>query len=387
MASEPRQHSRIVLAVTAPISLKLMTGFPEYLAKQDWVVHVVTSGGGTTRYPDGVTLHVIAMTRDPSPGRDARALVAWVRLLVRLKPDIVVAGTPKAGLLGMLAAWCARVPARVYLVRGLRLETEQGPKRRLLVALERVTAGCATVVQCVSHSLRDEFVSLGLAPPAKVVVLGSGSSNGVEVVDGADLEPVSRARLGLVDDVPVMGFVGRMTQDKGLGTLLESIRILHEHRTPIQVLLVGAEEPQGALDQALAAAGVPASRVHWTGSVPDARPYLALMDVLCLPTRREGFPNVVLEAAVQGVPAVVSDVTGARDAVVDGRTGLLVPPDDGRVLADAVRRLFVDPAALRAMGARAREHVVSTYDRERVWEMNRAFLQEHVATRGEKVRS
>ena len=113
--------------------------------------------------------------------RDARALVEWLGLLARLRPDIVVAGTPKAGLLGMLAAWCVRTPARVYLLRGLRLETEHGVKRKTLHVLEALAARCATVVQCVSTSLRDEFISLGLAPASKVIVLGAGSSNGVEV--------------------------------------------------------------------------------------------------------------------------------------------------------------------------------------------------------------
>ena len=106
---------------------------------------------------------------------------------------------------------------------------------------------------------------------------------------------MTKAGLGLSEDVPVVGYVGRMTRDKGLTTLTESVRILRDSRTAIQVLLVGPEEPKGALYLALESSGLPASSVHWVGYVPDARPYLAVMDVLCLPTRREGFPNVVLE--------------------------------------------------------------------------------------------
>ena len=294
-------------------------------------------------------------------------------------------GTPKAGLLGMVAAWCVRIPTRVYLVRGLRLETEHGFKRKVLYLLEALASRCATVVQCVSKSLRDEFISLGLAPASKAVVLGSGSSNGVEVRVDPGIT-MSRAQLGLDDDVPVMGYVGRLTADKGLSTLTEAVRILHDGRTTIQVLLVGPEEPQGALQRALESAGLPASSVKWVGSVPDARPYLGVMDILCLPTRREGFPNVVLEAAVQDVPAVVSDVTGARDSVIDGRTGLLCAPGDGLALAKAVLSLIGDPVGLRAMGRHAREHVVSRYDREMVWELNRAFLEGHVSRRRKKVR-
>ena len=286
----------------------------------------------------------------------------------------------------MLAAWCVRTPARVYLLRGLRLETERGVRRKTLHVLEALAARCATVVQCVSTSLRDEFISLGLAPASKVIVLGAGSSNGVEVLHEGALQSVTKAGLGLSEDVPIVGYVGRMTRDKGLTTLTESVRILRDSRTAIQVLLVGPEEPKGALDLALESSGLPASSVHWVGYVPDARPYLAVMDVLCLPTRREGFPNVVLEAAVQGVPAVVSDVTGARDAVIDGRTGLLCAPDDGRALAWALSSVLSDPVGMRTMGRRAREHVVKTYDRERMWELNREFLEAHSLARKGKVR-
>lgn len=384
MTEEPRRP-RIVLAVTAPISLKLMSGLPEYLASEGWEVHVVTSRQAHLEYRHGVTLHSVDMAREPSPLRDVRALVGWIRLLVRLRPDIVVAGTPKAGLLGMAAAWCMRVPARVYLLRGLRLETERGLKRKVLQVMEWFSARFATVVQSVSTSLREEFVALGLAPASKVVVLGAGSSNGVEVVPEGGKQTLSRGHLGLDNDTLLVGFVGRLTQDKGLNTLIEAIGLLNDRGTGMQVLLVGPEEPPGALGRALEQARLPEPSVRWVGSVPDTCPYFRLMDVLCLPTRREGFPNVVLEAAVQGVPAVVSDVTGARDAVIDGRTGWLVAPDDSGQLAVLLSKLLDDPASLRAIGRQAKEYVTETYDRRIVWDLNRAFFEAQVQKCKEKV--
>ena len=117
---------RIVLGVTVDLSLRLMAGFPQYLAERGWDVHVVSSPGArldALAGVDGVTVHALTMAREPSPVSDLRSLIAWMRLLRRLRPDVVSVGTPKAGLLGGIAARLTRVPGRVYMLRGLRLET------------------------------------------------------------------------------------------------------------------------------------------------------------------------------------------------------------------------------------------------------------------------
>jgi len=373
-------NRRIVLAVTVPVSLKLMAGYPEYLARQGWDVHVVSSPVRDQTFPEGVTFHAIPMRREPSPLRDLMALIGWVRLLWRLRPTVVVAGTPKAGLLGMMAAWSVRVRVRVYMLRGLRLETESGPKRSLLHAMERISARCATRVQSVSHSLRDEFVSLGLAPISKVVVLGPGSSNGVSVPPGRWSGQTTRADLGLDDSSHVVGFVGRMTKDKGLQDLLAAIQIMREAGSSVQGLLVGPEDTDGSVTDFLRDCSLDEGSISWVGAVPEALPYFPAMDVLCLPTRREGFPNVVLEAAVSGVPAVVSDVTGARDSVIPGRTGVLVPPDNPDALAAALTSLISDTEGLELMGRSAREYVTQNFAREEIWELNREFLETEIST-------
>lgn len=376
-----RRHGRrVVLAVTSKQSLRLLTGFPEHLAGAGWEVHVVCAEA--PRDSQSVTYHQLPMVREPSPSRDLVGLFRWAWLLWRLNPDLIVAGTPKAGLLGTVAAFLVRVPARVYMLRGLRLETETGLKRRLLVAMERMTAATATRVVAVSNSLALEFVAERLAPCDKIVVIGSGSSNGV------DLDPVqakthvdSQGRCG----PPVVGFVGRLHRDKGIPILLGAATRLLDAGIDLNLLLVGPEEPPGYLVECLDQHDLASSKVHWTGAVQDPEAYYSRMDVLCLPTMREGFPNVVLEAAAQSVPTVASNVTGCVDAVIHDETGLHFDAGDPRDLAKKLDALLSDPHKRHLLGKQARARVEREFGRQLVWARTEKAYRREVESRTRKV--
>ncbi|WP_431245440.1 glycosyltransferase family 4 protein [Leifsonia xyli] len=370
--------------MTVDLSLRLMSGFPAFLASRGWDVHVVCSPGpgvdaldGT----DGVTVHRLPMRRDPSPIADLRSLFAWIRLLRRLRPDVVSAGTPKAGLLGMLSARLVRVPARVYLLRGLRLETSTGLGRRILTALERVSIGCSTATVAVSRSLAARAQELRLGKRDRFVVLGDGSSNGVDVDAIERTLPSPAERDALRESLglgagPVIGFVGRLTEDKGVGVLADALHLLRDRGIAVQLLVVGAAE--GSATDPLTPSGVTVAR---TGFVTDPERYYALMDVLCLPTFREGFPNVVLEAAAAGVPTVTTDATGAVDSVVDGETGLIVPVRDAEALAEGLARLAGDAELRERLGAAARERARTRFGRATVWAAQEGFYRGLLASR------
>lgn len=383
----PDRKPRILLGVTVSQSLILMRGLPAFLADRGWDVHVVSSSGpeqDALRGIDGVTVHSLAMARNPSPLADLRSLWMWIRLLRSGRPDLVSVGTPKAGLLGGIAALLTRVPRRVYMLRGLRLATASGAGRAVLAVFERISIGTAHTVVAVSPSLRAEVIELGLTRPDKVVVLGAGSSNGVDLdafgserFSESDTEELRRI-LGIDTTPPVVGFVGRLTADKGLGPLAEARRLLVDRGIDHQLLLVGQTEESGA-DAELALLRSAGRLPVETGAVTDPAPYYRVMDVLCLPTLREGFPNVVLEAAASGVPAVTTDATGAVDSVVDGVTGLIAHAGSGVGLADALATVIGDADARTRMGEESRLRVELDFDRVTVAARTESFYRAELA--------
>lgn len=334
------------------------------LRDREFEVHVVTSPGPElARLGErSDVLHVINMKREVSPFQDIKALGSWIRLLAILRPQLVFAGTPKASLLGMTAAKLTGVPTRTYFLQGLRLEGVDDRSRRLLAGIERMTSWCSTGVIAVSPSLASRFKKLGLNFGTAVSVPGSGSSHGV---DSSFFSPRERdiglmLDLGLDPAVPVVLFVGRLTADKGPAMLSKAMTLLESaHRA--QLVVVGAQDEHDStsyvrdFERGL-------FKVCVIPHLEDVRPYYAMADVLALPTKREGMPNVVLEAAAMGKPSVTTAVTGAVDSVIPNVTGILVPWDDGNALAAALERVLVDTELRAKMGRAARARVIRDFD-------------------------
>ncbi len=312
------------------------------------------------------------MAREINPTADLRSLFQLVELMRQWRPDVVNAGTPKAGLLGMLAARITNVPARVYHLRGLRLETTTGMKRRVLSVAERVSSACAHEVIAVSRSLADTYTDLGLASPSKVRVVGAGSSNGIEAERFTTSDPsvvsVLRARHNLPEASPIIGFVGRLTRDKGVHELIEAFGRVRKATPELRLLLVGDFEDGDPVSEAVVEQIRRDPAIIHTGFVGDTAPYYALMDVLVFPSRREGFGNVLLEASAAGVAVVGFRATGTVDAVVDGLTGTLVNLGDVAALAHAITRYLVDGDLRRAHGQAGQARARDDFQPEQVWQ-------------------
>ena len=368
--STPSDKPGLVHVLTSSLGVVFLRGQLENARKAGYEVTVISSPGNelsSAARTEDVRAIAVAMSREISPARDLLSLLRLWRIFLRLRPMITNVGTPKAGLLGGLAAFLARVPCRIYTLHGLRLETTAGMRRRLLWFSERLACLCAHRVICVSESLRRKAVTLGLVPAEKTIVLGAGSVNGVDASRYSPLEATSarvadlRAKLGIPASAPVLGFVGRFTRDKGIDQLLQAFTLLQARFPQLRLLLVGDFEA-GDPPSAEAIERIQTDpQIISTRFVDDAAPYYQLMDVLALPTYREGFPNAVLEAQAAGKPAVVTNATGAVDSVLDGVGGLVVPVRDTSALAQAIATLLADPSRMAAMGLRGRERVLSDF--------------------------
>jgi glycosyltransferase involved in cell wall biosynthesis len=367
-ATQPAPH--IVVGITHPQTCLTLTGRLRALREAGFRVTLVSSPGellNRTAAREGVESIAIPIQREIAPIADLVSLARLWWLLLRLRPQMTEFSTPKAGLLGTIAAWLAGVPARIYMLRGFKVEGTRGFKRRILLAAEKVTSACAQVVLCNSHSMRAEALALGVAPEAKLNLLGDGSSNGVDVERFSPGPSNVRDRLSLPREAPVLGFVGRLTCDKGLPELMEAFDAILKAEPAAHLLLVGwFDAAEDALCANLRTRIENHPRIHCTGFVADTAPYYRAMDVMVLPTWREGFPNAVLEAAATGIPVVTTIATGSRDSVVPEVTGLLIPPGYPEAISEAVLKLLSDPARRQRMGVAARAWVVEHYSNDRV---------------------
>ncbi|MGB8259831.1 MAG: glycosyltransferase family 4 protein [Terracidiphilus sp.] len=386
-ASVEAHLPRVVVGVTHPQTCLTLTGRLRALREAGFEVTLLCSPGELAdglAAAEGVRRVIIPMERGIAPLADLVSLIRLWRSLRRLRPALVEFSTPKAGLLGSLAARMLGIPVRIYVLRGLKLETSTGLKHRMLLSAERTAAACAHLVLCNSESLRTEARALGIAPRDRLHLLGEGSSNGVDTVRFHPGENAVRVQLGIAASHQVIGFVGRLTRDKGLPELVEAFdAILKEHPSAWLLLVGFFDAAEDALDPDLRRRIEAHPRIKLTGFVADTAPYYRAMDLLVLPTWREGFPNVVLEAGASGIPVVTTLSTGSRDAVVPEVTGLLIPPGYPQAIREAVLKLLGDPERRRRMGLAAREWVTNHFMKDRVLGLTTALYKRLLAESSE----
>jgi glycosyltransferase involved in cell wall biosynthesis len=321
------------------------------------------------------------MTRKITPLKDLKAVWQLYRYFKKVHPFIVHTHTPKAGTVGMLAAKLAGVPHRLHTVAGLPLLETNGNKRKLLNFVERITYGCATMIYPNSLGLKTIIVKEQFCKPAKLKVIGNGSSNGINtsyynpLLFSYEEREILKSNLGIDFNDFVFIFVGRLVKDKGINELVTAFSNLSSVHNHIKLLMVGPQEPD--LDPLLATtlAIIQNNKsIITTGYQNDVRPYFALANALVFPSYREGFPNVVLQAGAMGLPSIVTNINGCNEIIEDQINGLIIPVKDTVALETAMKRLMNDAEGYRKMQQNARPLIVSRYEQQVVWE---AILAEY----------
>jgi glycosyltransferase involved in cell wall biosynthesis len=373
-----RRSALLIHVVTVPQTLRFLRGQIGYLQARGLHVAAVASPGEfafSFSQEEGIPVYEIEMTRRITPLRDLLALWKLYRLFCSFQPTIVHAQTPKAGILGTLAAFFARVPIRVYHIRGLPFDSSQGSRRIVLRWTERISCKLAHRVLAVSHSMRKIAIREGLCAVEKIAVPAEGSGNGVDAEGkfdpakfGESARAETRRELGLPGEAIVIGFVGRLVRDKGIVELAQAWKNLKEDYPSLFLLIVGPLESQDPIPAGILQTLEDDVRVRLTGRAEDVRPLYAAMDVVAQPTYREGFPNVPLEAAAMALPVVATLVPGCVDAVVDGETGILIAPHDAKQLEGALRQYIETPELRRLHGQKGRERVLREFRPEEVWQ-------------------
>lgn len=320
---------------------------------------------------EGISYKYLPLQREISLWADIRCLMMYIWVFLKDRPYIVHGNTPKASLLSMVAAWITRRPVRIYMCHGLRYQGTQGKLRKLLMGMEKISCSCATHVISVSKGVADIMVVDGLCKKEKIQVVGYGSAGGVDMdrYNPDSVESTVRKDLGMPEDAFVFSFVGRIVKDKGINELVNAFDILSRDHDNVHLLLVGpVEEKQNPVDHTTLEIIRNNSHIHSLGMQKDVRPFLKASNAFVLPSYREGFGMVLIEAGSMGLPCITTNITGCNEIIAPGENGSIVEPRDADALYIEMKKWYNNPELVKSMALNARRMVEERYECHKVWE-------------------
>ena len=380
---------KLIRITTVPISFKvLLKGQLRFMASNGFDVKGVSSDGEElkeVRENEGIAMEAINMSRKITPFQDLKSLWKMWNFLRKEKPQIVHTHTPKAGIIGMLAARLAGVPHRLHTVAGLPLMEATGIKRKILNFVEKLTYSSATRVYPNSKGLYDFILQNHFTQSNKLKIIANGSSNGINTTffspaQVSEIEKVAlREKLNIQPDDFVFVFVGRIVSDKGINELIKAFSELqaagNNELTGIKLLLVGGLESDLDPLNPETLAEINQNRdIISVGFQQDVRPFFAISDALAFPSYREGFPNVVMQAGAMGLPSIVSDINGCNEIIVEGENGLIIPPKNVEKLKEKMLTLARDKNLYIKLKENSRRMIENRYEQFVVW---KALLEEY----------
>lgn len=365
---------RLLRITTVPISLKiLLKGQLEYMRDNGFEVLAVSSDGPEIKDLK-IPHRVVNMTRKITPLKDFIALVRLVSIIREYRPDIVHTHTPKAGIIGMLAARISRVPVRIHTIGGLPWLESGGFKKWILKRVEELTIWSASDV--LINSARLGIILKNEIPTIKrtLNVIGQGSTNGIEMDFYNKSETLRdqafllRNKLEIKNGDFVFCFIGRLVRHKGIEELIAAFQRLKNEFFNLKLFLVGyVEDDREPLSGSSQKMIQESKDIFYTGMVEDVRQWLAASDAFVFPSYREGFPNALLQAACMGVPVIATDINGCNEIVSGEEMGLLIPPKNEEHLYKAMKYFLEHPEDVQKFSENLKKHVVTNYDQKFIW--------------------
>lgn len=376
---------KICYIVTIPSTIRaFFVPQLQYLADNGFEVHVICSEDDGLQELLGEKIKYIPlnMPRGISVGGTITAIRKLVRIFKREKYDLVQYSTPNAAFNTSIASRAAKVKVRNYHLMGLRYEGDHGIKRTILKTMEKISCRLSTHIECVSNSSMEIALRDNIFPRSKATIVWNGSTGGVDlerfdISKKTEWRCAIREKYGIAEEQTVFGFVGRITRDKGINELLGAFQNLFSSAPNSILMLVGNFEGEEELEQEKVHWAKQSENVMFVSSVHDVERYYAALDVLVLPSYREGFGNVVIEAEAMGVPVVVSNIPGPIDAMQNEVTGLQSKLKDQNDLCEKMKRLLNEDTR-RKYSVAAREFVEQSFDskvlREKIYQRKRELL-------------
>lgn len=372
------KSKKLVIGITYEGTVNLLQGQLEYfksLGYQTYLLGPYSERSAAFCRKEGCEHLIIDIERDISPLKDLKTLWSIIKIIRKVKPDIINLGTPKVSLLGMIAGYMTGVEKRFYTCRGFRFEHEEGLKRKTLIRMEKITSALSHKVICISNSVLELGLTNKIFKKTKAVVINKGSSNGVNLkLFNPDIEAYAEVKAKLTetynfDKSFVFGCLGRIVDRKGINELYEVFDKIYQTNPEVKLFLVGPFEMTQIADKSLVQKIDEHPAIINYGRVlqEEAPALIMAMDVFVLPAWWEGFGNVLVQAAAMGIPVISTTGTGTIDAVSDGHNGILIPVKDEVKLEAAMRKLMTDAKLRHEFGENGIKWA-RNFDREVIWE-------------------
>lgn len=368
-------QKKFFIATTIPASLNFFKGHLAFLNKYYDITAISSQKEvlGEIGKREGVKTFCIPMVRPISMLKDIISLFHFIHFFLKEKPYIVHGNTPKASFLSMISSWLTRVPVRIYMCHGLRYQGETNKyKRKLLVVMEKLACACATKVICVSFGVRKTLIEEHICSSDKAIVVHHGSASGIDINhfdrNNADIKTTINQELGIKENDFTFVFVGRVVQDKGVNELVNAFCKLEKVHSNAHLIIVGPTNAEtNRISKETENKISITDTIHLVGGQKDIRPFLMNANAIVLPSYREGFGMVLIEAGAMSVPAIASNIIGCNEIITPGENGELIEAKNEEALFNTMKKWIEDPEYVTKLANRARKSVTEQYSQDVVW--------------------
>ena len=370
--------SKLIRITTVPVSFENLLGNQLSFMKDFYDVTAISSDvKRLAKFGKNqeVNTYCVELTRKITPIKDIKALIKLYLFLKKEKPLIVHTHTPKAGIIGMLASYLAKVPFRLHTVAGLPLMEVKGIKRIILNFVEKLTYKFATKIYPNSLGLMKFILKSKFTKKTKLKIIANGSSNGIDLsyfnpeLYSKNEKLSLRSDLLIEKDDFVFIFVGRIVRDKGINELVGAFEKLSSEINKIKLLLVGPfEDDLDPIRKESKKIIENNKNIISVGYQNDVRPYFSIANVLVFPSYREGFPNVVLQAGAFGLHSIVTNINGCNEIISENKNGWMIPVKDEKAILNSMRNCILKKEILIEEKSNIINLIASRYNQRDVWE-------------------
>ncbi len=376
---------KVVLGISSSFCAHFLKGQIQFLNNKGYNVIVISAPGeeiSTLTKVERARLYTVDFTKRFSLFKDFGVLLDIIKILKKERPDVINAGNPKSGFLIMLAAWIVGIDKRIFTLHGLLSDTKKGFSRYLVTMSERISCSLARKVIVVSPSLMQHAIDRKILKASKGIVIEKGSCNGIDLnhfkksTEASYSSEVLQQEISLPTHKKVIGFVGRLSKDKGVDTLFDAFEMIKDKHPEAILLMVGPIEHENLFARENLEKLYQDTRIFYVGKVYNILPVYGLLDVLVLPSYREGFGNVLIEAAAMQIPVIAPDIPGCRDALKHDYNGYLFQKANAGELAQRIDEYLSDNTLRERHGANGRRFVEQHFNQQKIWEGQLALYQQ-----------